>query len=305
MSVKLIDKAAAKIGPKMGRKLLKVKSNAPDIAVFVGLGAVIVGTGWLVKRVYDNSSKLDFYKQTIEEAKDENDMEVVKEARKDLAVNVLKTVGPPVAVITTGCAGVFYGRHLFKTKNFALVTANGVLQNKLTTLMERVDEEKGEGTAQEWVNEVRKVKIDEIDEKGKKKTKHAKTMPDHITGFALPFDASAHKFHKSPTLNRTTIMHAEESLNRDLNYKGVITGMDPYAELGWSEETLKGLLGVDKVKTLKKMHLTQNAEKSRHFSYQVFDIDAPWTYDNDRFIKGEESICIIDPNFHDFDIVIA
>lgn len=294
MKTKLINKVATKIGPKMGKQMLKVKANAPDIAVFVGLGAVIFGTGWLVKRSYENGHKIDFYKQTIELANEEGNKETLKEARKDFAMHILKVYGPPIATVVAGCGGVFYGRHLFKTRNIALVTANGVLQNKLTTLMDRVNEEKGEGTAQEWANDVRKVKIDETDEKGKKKSKYIKTIGGSQNRFAITLDEASSKFHKSATLNRTMLLHAEEYLNRELALKGVVTLMDAYAEAGFSERMLTEIKGPKFVKMCKLMGWVKGG--GTVINYQVFETDAPWADNNERFLKGVEPVCTIEPN---------
>ena len=291
MSNIVAGKLASKLGPKMGRLMLKGKAKAPDIAVVGGLAVVIGGTIWLVKRSYEASSKIDMYREIVEDAKEQGNKEDVSTARKDFAKTMVKTYGPPMAVIGAGCAGVFYGRHLFRTRNLALMTANGVLQKKLTNVIDKVDEEKGEGVGEQWANGIDEIKIDEVDEKGKKKSRKAKMVKKEPSGFAMFLDESSEKFHPSNTLNRTMIKHAEDSLNRDLVSKGVVTTMDAYSEVGFTERMLKDLKGKEFVNMCKVTGWVNSP--GTVISFNVFDVER---LDNARFLKGEEPVCLIEPN---------
>lgn len=289
----MLKDIVSNVGPLLGRQFIRLKGAAPDILIFVGIGGVIGGTVWLMKRTKQGYEVLGVHEydeaQLISKKQSMTEEEFRKEMRglrfrtlKGLA----KTYAGPVSVIAASVGGILYGRNLFKDRTLALMAANSVLQSKSDRLIDVLEEKIGK----EETDKVKAGIIDaeyevtEIDEKGKKR-KVKKTGKVLVTAseYAQWFDEASCFFHKDSTLNRMTITQAQNNLTTRLHKRGYLFLDEAYRELDihnpspvfWKmAHTVGWVLGYG----------------DNEVSFNVFEPD------NANFINGYESRVLLDPN---------
>lgn len=230
---------ASKLGPKMTIMMYKAKSVAPDVLIVGGLVTVIGGTVWLMKKSKDG-------REVVEEAEDRLlaiDMSAMPETtrkkeirnvKKDAAIDLIKVYGPPVSTIAVGSASILWGHKMFRTRTMALMASNSVLQKKLTTLSERIDEEMGQGTSAKFQNGIYTKEEEETYVQKNGKTKTRKVKKDVVTcpqPYSVFFDEGSKLWHKDPSLNLTTLRNIEKTMTYRLHTRGIVFLEEVYNEL--------------------------------------------------------------------------
>lgn len=289
----------SKVGPKMGRLVLKGKKVAPDVAVVGGLALVVVGGVWLGKRAHEGASEINKASAKIKETKEAMAMEgadiaagkrLLSEARKEFVSKIAKTYGLPIAMIVGGSISVVCGHRELSLRNKGLATALGVEVAKKAKLIERVDKEHGEGTASKWMNDVYEEVVEMEGKNGKKKKQKKELMHSEPTGFATFLCESSTKWHKDPSLTKMMVKNAERYLNSEYRKGRFVSGYEYFLEVGIKPEAV---FNKDKVNALKKMGwMMKSTTDPIYISYHIFDVHKE---DNERFIQGLENVCIIEP----------
>lgn len=301
MKVDVVGKLSEKVSPVVGKALLKGKAIAPDVAVYGGLGLVIVGTAWFVKRSINNSEDITLYQDQIDVIHRNRSKMTEKEyrknlfdVRKDFAVKLTKVYGLPLATVIVGSGGVLYGRHLFKVRNVALMGSNAILQNQLDTITTKVDEVLGGGTAKKFLNNAweETVTVDTVDENGKKKkVKEKRQYVDYKepNNFCMFFDEGSPKWSKSSTLNLLAVQSIEQEYTDKLRKrKSFVSLLEVYVD-GF------------------KLHIPDDKKRALFSTVGwVYDPNGPnnvsmGVFNNVgdakiNFVNGYESVLLLDPN---------
>lgn len=246
--MKLKLNAVNKVVGKMGKRGLRVRQIAPDIAVFVSVGAIIAGTVMACKATLAAEDIIDNAKKElddIERSFEENPEEYPPEDKKKYVTAVYvkaglgfaKAYGPAVAMVSAGTFGVFKSHKTLKDRNLALAAAYGVLDRSFTSYRDRVKEELGDKLDLHFLHGAEDVTIEEkiVDEETGKEKKHK------VKGVAIPSDASLYGrwFDKSCTqwennkdYNLLFLKRAEEFFNNRFNARGYVFLNEIYDYLG-------------------------------------------------------------------------
>lgn len=299
------------ISSKISKMALKGKKAAPDVAIIGGLALVIAGGVWLGKRSYDASCELKQSKAKIDDIKDaianadtnEEDIREYKaalmEERKGFATKMIKTVIGPIVMIGSGCYLVIWGRNGYKSTVIELGTLLSAKTTKLNKLSSKIDEEHGEGTAAKWANGLEDKIVEYKDPETKKKEKSAVTVKNGggIDGFAFVFDDRSRRYSKDPSLNRMMFNAAEKELLKAYDQR-FVSGMEWFNECGYRASDVYDIYstmygskkGREMVDTL--MHSGWMEGQTCPPTYHYNDV---YKSENETFLQGYESQCIIEP----------
>lgn len=299
--MKLIDNIAQNVSLKAGRATLKLKANAPTIAIVGGLVCVGVGVGIGTYRSIKYAPKIDEYYQRVKNAKEtegeksEKHFKEVAIVRAKFVKDISKIYGMPLAMVILGTGAVLYGNHLFKARNLALAGSNAIFQNQVERLSKEIDNAYGEGSAERIKKGgvIKEVEVEDGNGNGKTKKKKAAVIDYNDLGdFCLFFDQGSSQWHKSSTLNMMAIKNAEKMLTKKLRMRGYLFLDEAYdfLDVPIIDERMKCIAhSVGWIYDGDK----DNPKYANHVSFRVFD---NLTDAKINFVNGYENVILLDPN---------
>lgn len=300
--MKFVSNLTQNAGRTASKLALRVKANAPSIAIIGGL--VLVGTGVgigtyrsvkFAPKIDEYSQRAEYVKTSVYDSEKERKHDLGK-VRRGFALELAKIYGLPLTMVIIGSGGVLYGHHLFKVRNFALAGSNAIFQNQVDRLSNELDDKFGPGTADRVRNggTVEKRDVTEVDDDGKEKTSKKKVNvfeKDDIGDFCMFFDERSGLWHKSSALNLSAIKNAEKLLTLRLKNKGYLFLDEAYEEL---------MIPIIDSKMKCIFHSVgwvydENAEdpEANAVSFRVFDNVGGAKV---NYVNGYEDVILLDPN---------
>lgn len=290
-----------KLGPKVGRAMMKGKQVAPDVAIVGGLAAVVIGGVWLGKRTYDASCEIKKSKAKIENIKEAMVMEgadvpkakeMLKDERKAFFKKMLKTYGLPLAMIVCGGTAVICGHREIKIRNASLGTALTAELMRNKNMAEFIDEKHGEGVSDKVSRGIKEQAVTYKNEEGKKEKDIIDILEqDKYHGiFTMLFDSASYKFSKDPSLNKMALREVENELIRDYNRGIPVSVYRAFITAGFSKDFLTGRLSKEVLDMSKRCVWMEGITPP-----PCLGIYSVYKSENESFIQGYTPECIFEP----------
>lgn len=223
----------SKIARGFGLSAIKAKGIAPSVMTYGGIAGMAVGSFMLAKRMPKVKEIIEERRKDIEDLGEE-DIKAAMKIKRRTIVEILKEVSLPVGIMITSAGAIIGGHNMLRKDVLGLIGVNSALEARHTRLLNRVKEEMGAETADEWENGIRKSEAKYLDENGKEKIGSINvTDTDPMIFDELWFSRETSDAYKqSVTLNHSALGGIETLLTNRLHTKGYVTMLELLEELG-------------------------------------------------------------------------
>ncbi len=209
----------------VGRSLLVLKEQSPNILMGVGVVAVVGAGVWAARNTLKLESVVDKGEERLALANVK--IENGEASPRDLTVAYIKNVGSvvklysgPVATMAAGLVCVLASKHILDQRVASGIAAYNMLQAAHNSYRERVKDEYGEEVDAKFRYGIETETT--LDEKGKKKTVVVATDGEHAGGnpFVFVFDGQNPNYKGWHDQNLMFVMSHQKYLNDLLEVRG-------------------------------------------------------------------------------------
>lgn len=234
-----------------GDALFALQENSPELFLILGIGGVLVGTGFACKAVLDSKKIVDETKpeikeipETIEEVEVEEDSETITEEQLPevidrvkkhnrkvylkTALKVAKKWIPALLIMGLSIASILESNHIMKERNIGLAAAYAAVDGAYKAYRARVVDKFGEDIDTELAYGTTKNTIEKtiVDENGEKKTvKETVYLTDYpeFGPYAVNFTEESDFCEESDTVNNFILNDAQTYFNAILQIKKAVS----------------------------------------------------------------------------------
>lgn len=266
------------------------KKHSPELLI---AGAVISAVGSVVlacfatkkaeKIVKDGKLLITNERRNLEIKKDNPNIkpEEINAGKRSLTMAYVKTGGkllavysPAVLTLGLSISCMLGSHHILRNRNIALAAAYTTLDNGYRAYRKRVQEKLGEEVEEKIYKDVRKEKVEYVDENGKKKTKTVEVPHAHKDeNFCVLYGCGNRCWERSALLNFNFLVTTQAFLNRKLQMQGYLFLNEVYDALGFDV----GMLGKEKAQASHSLGWIYDPNDSTRDSYVSFGITHPGT----------------------------
>lgn len=266
------------------------RKHGPELliagAIVSGVGAIataIISTIKLNKVLEPCNKKIDLVKNNLNQHKKDNNPDIIKEDKKQLALayghaalKIAALYTPSVLFFATS-VGCMLGSHkIMKGRNLALAAACTTLDTSYKAYRERVKEKLGDEAEEKIYQGITKKKVTTTNpETGKEETKTIKgtSIPTHGNAWDVMFDESSRCWEPSSTRNYEFLTLQQSYSNNRLKQRGYLFLYEVFEDLGLTKE----IVGDDKWRAAHYIGWMYDPEDKNRDSFVDFGISEPGT----------------------------
>lgn len=297
---KNLSKGLNEVSKKLGKTGLVLKKYSPEICL---AGSVLVGIGATVsacKATLEASDILDNSKEEIEALKEyRNDIDVdEKEYKKKLTsiyvattVDLAKAYAPSIILGGLSITGIYSSNKIHRERSASMAAAYAALDTSYKNYRKNIIEKYGDDADKEAKYSLKPVKIDTVDENGKKKKETVMaTSIDGFSEYARFFDESCSEWTKSPEYNLTYLRCRQSQANDMLRSKGYLFLNEVYS--------LLGIMPSKAGQTVGWIFDENNPNGDNYIDFGIYDFRKdPKLFEKARdFVNGYENVVLLDFN---------
>ena len=295
MKFQIISKAAQKVGPVVGKALLKCKKYSPEILLVAGIAGGVACVVLACKETHDglddiieeHKSEMENVTGAISDEKSKR-MEIVKVVAHTIW-KLIKLYLPSVCAgalsiaCVLGSHGIMLGRVAGLTAAYTAV--DEAFKDYRARVVEKYGEEEDFRLRYGISDEVTQITVTEKDKDGNDvevvKDAHAVNISGH-SQYAKFFDQSCDPWEKDPYYNYAWLQSQEEVFTVQLNTKGYVFLNEVYHALGIPETPAGQVVG----------WLKDAGDNYIDFGFRNKDAD----FATRRFVNGLEPVVLLDFN---------
>ena len=235
---------------QMNKFGLKIKKNAPELLVGMGIGISVTGTIFACKatlKVGDILSNRDEELDLLEEqVNDPANKEKLEEAgydekaykkerasvKRDYIYRVAKVYAPSAGLVLGGIGLILGGMGVLKSRETAALSTATAIASSFEAYRSRVSNKYGEKIEHDiYTNKhEEEIETEELDKEGKPKKKKV-VMADAPNVYARWYNPENQYWENDPSYNVSTLLQTQQFMNDKLNAKGHLFLNEVYDEL--------------------------------------------------------------------------
>lgn len=250
MKFNIIKKTGSFVKDVTGMTGLRIKANAPDIMLGVGIGAICFGVYSACKATLKTEivvEDLEHNKLEIENAEKRNEItnedakRMLATAYVDSAKTVAKLYAPSFLLVGGGIACAVGGQRILKKRNLALAAAYKMVDEGYSRYRQNVVDEMGEDADRRFrfgtkTSDIEYETVGDDGKTKKKKVKNAEVVANNSEGYspyAKFFDEGCEQWvPDSPEYNLIFLRDVEAECQRKFDRRGYLLLSDVYESLG-------------------------------------------------------------------------
>lgn len=270
------------ISQKLGRQILTLQKNSPNILFVAGVVGVVGAAVLASRATLKLSDVLDEAEHEISGVKE--DLKHTKGYQKDLAYvytkNTVKVVRlyAPAVILGTASISMLTQSHVQLTRrNSALTAAYAAVSTAYENYRERVRDEVGAKREQELYHSVslKKVMVEN------KTQQIMQADPNTWSPYARFFDEASTQWVKNAELNKLFVLSIQSHLNDVLHARGHVFLNEAYDALGLERSSAGAVVG---------WILTSEGKGDNYIDFGLYEAASS------RFLNGTERSVILDFN---------
>lgn len=294
MNLTTIKTGAIRIG-KM--TVLQARKHSPEILAATGTVSIIAGTILACKETLkvegildEHNEKMAMIQEVMENETIDEETYSLEDAKKDktilmvqTGVKLVRNYAPGALLIASGIACMLGSYGIMQKRNAALTAAYNGVYEAFRSYRDRVKEDLGEDKDREYLTGMKKEKISEVGEDGKK-TKSEKFVAKEgiqYSPYAKVFDKGNKYFSPAAGQNMNFLTFSQNVANDMLRINGHLFLNEVYDMLGFPRTSIGAVVG------------WVYGEGDSFVDFGMYDIKKEKVVD---FINGYEDAIILDFN---------